>query len=449
MAVLVAWIGLLGRKFMTRKLGGLPLAGGLLLGMAAIGVAPAQAEDTLKVCYMSHPVIEANVAMMEKWAKASGVELEKNPMSYSVYLPKMSQMLSSGGADCDIFWHNDDWGQLWKQWVEQTSDVAGMDKIRKGPMRAFPNDEGQPTAVPLAHTVGTFFYRTDLVDEKDVPKTWADMVAVGHKLQEEGKTKWGYVGGMTHQNTWFSIWWSLWTNGCDIFNPKFERDNAVLDKSGWVPTLTEDCHRETIEFWWDNLHKDKISPEAMISYGRNEANAIFMAGESAFTFADSTFWGQFNDPEKSKIAGKVGMALWPMGPRLDNNVAWDTIWAWGIPKAIDAKQKDLAKKALGAMLLDHEGQIAQWKSTGGPPPNTDLWPELAAQDPVFAKLKAVVFDVKDQVLSAYYFPNWPAVQKAYADISTEALSGKREDIPAVLERGMKTLHDAAVQQIAK
>jgi hypothetical protein len=68
---------------------------------------------------------------------------------------------------------------------------------------------------------------------------------------------------------------------------------------------------------------------------------------------------------------------------------------------------------------------------------------------VFAKLKAVVFDVKDQVLSAYYFPNWPAVQKAYADISTEALSGKREDIPAVLERGMKTLHDAAVQQIAK
>jgi len=92
---------------MTRKLGGLPLAGSLLLGMAAIGVTPAQAEDTLKVCYMSHPVIEANVAMMEKWAKASGVELEKNPMSYSVYLPKMSQMLSSGGADCDTDDDND------------------------------------------------------------------------------------------------------------------------------------------------------------------------------------------------------------------------------------------------------------------------------------------------------------------------------------------------------
>ena len=424
------------------------LAGGLALGLAALGGQPAQAEGALKVCYMSHPILEANVAMLEKWAKASGVKLEKNPMSYSVYLPKMSQMLSTGRSDCDIFWHNDDWGQLWKQWVEPTDDVAGMDKIRKGPMRAFPNDEGKPTAVPLAHTVGTFFYRTDLVSESEVPTTWKEMVAVSHKLQDAGKVKWGYVGGMTHQNTWFSIWWSLWANGCDIFNPKFERDNAVLDKAGWQPTLTEPCHRQTIEFWWDNLHKDKISPPAMISYGRNEANAIFMAGESAFTFADSTFWGQFNDPAKSRIAGKVGMALWPKG-NIDHHVAWDTIWAWGIPKALDAGQKKLAKKALGAMLLDREGQIAQWKATGGPPPNTELWPVLAKQDPVFAKLKAVVFDVEDQVLSAYYFPNWPAVQKAYADISTEALKGERAAIPAVLERGMKTLHEAAVQQVAK
>jgi ABC-type glycerol-3-phosphate transport system substrate-binding protein len=434
---------------MRQRIGWL-LQGGSFAFVAAAGLTgAAQAEDRLTICYMSHPILEANVAMMEQWAAANDVEFEKNPMSYSVYLPKMSQMLSSGGTTCDIFWHNDDWGQLWKQWVEPTNDVAGMDKIRPGPMRAFPNDEGLPTAVPLAHTVGTFFYRTDLVSEDDVPETWEEMVAVGQKLQESGDVKWGYVGGMTHQNTWFSIWWSLWSNGCDIFNPMFERDNAVLDKTGWKPTLTESCHQQTIEFWWDNLHKDKISPPAMVTYGRNEANAIFMAGESAFTFADSTFWGQFNDANKSRIAGKVGMALWPMGPGKDAHVAWDTIWAWGIPKALDENQKALAKKALGAMLLDREGQIEQWKGTGGPPPNTDVWPELAENDPVFAKLKEVVFDVDEQVLSAYYFPNWPAVQKAYADISTEALSGDREDIPAVLERGMATLHEAAVQQVAK
>src|SRR5262249_61191738 len=36
--------------------------------------------------------------------------------------------------------------------------------------------------------------------------------------------------------------------------------------------------------------------------------AIFMAGHAAFTLVDSTHFGEFNDPKRSKIVGKVGMA---------------------------------------------------------------------------------------------------------------------------------------------
>ena len=52
----------------------------------------------------------------------------------------------------------------------------------------------------------------------------------------------------------------------------------------------------------------------MPAYDRNEANAIFMAGDAAFTVADSLWWGTFNDPAKSKIAGKVAAARFPLGP---------------------------------------------------------------------------------------------------------------------------------------
>ena len=52
----------------------------------------------------------------------------------------------------------------------------------------------------------------------------------------------------------------------------------------------------------------------MPAYDRNEANAVFMAGDAAFTVADSLWWGQFNDPAKSKIAGKVAAARFPLGP---------------------------------------------------------------------------------------------------------------------------------------
>ena len=49
-----------------------------------------------------------------------------------------------------------------------------------------------------------------------------ELVSTGQRLQKEGKVKWGYVGGMSMNNTWFSLWWSMWANNCDILKPLFE-----------------------------------------------------------------------------------------------------------------------------------------------------------------------------------------------------------------------------------
>jgi hypothetical protein len=95
------------------------------------------------------------------------------------------------------------------------------------------------------------------------------------------------------------------------------------------------------------------------------------------------------------------------------------------------------------MLNDKEGQIQMWNETGGPPPNTHIWDQLAKTDPVFRQLKVADFD-QEHVHAAYYFPNWPKVHKAYSDVVIKALTGKREDIGAVLKAGVKPVHDAAV-----
>ena len=47
-------------------------------------------------------------------------------------------------------------------------------------------------------------------------------------------------------------------------------------------------------------------------------------------------------------------------------------------------------------------------------------------------LKKVVLDSPDKVRGAYYFPQWPAVHKAFNDAVTKAVTGKREDIAKVL-----------------
>jgi ABC-type glycerol-3-phosphate transport system substrate-binding protein len=421
---------------------------GLLAAAAGFGFAAAlpfaaDAQVEVKVGYMKHPIQDASLDMMENWAKKNNVKFTRVPMAYNVFMEKVTATLTSGNDQFDLIWHNDDWGQLWEKWLDTTDDVKGIDGVAKWPLDAFYNSQKKLTVVPMAHTVGTFFYRADLVKPNEVPKTFAELVSVSQRLQKEGKVKWGYVGGMSMNNTWFSLWWTMWSNACDIFQPLFERDNAKLKAAGFKPAITEPCHKEVVEFWWDAINTHKISPPGMTAYGRNEANALFMAGEAAFTLVDSTHWGEFNDPAKSKIVGKVGMAPFPMGPRAKFPISWNEIWGWGIPKGSPAATKAVTKQMLAAMLADEQGQIAQWTKTGGPPPTMKVWDKIAAQDPVFKQLKNAVFDQKQITHAAYYFAEWPAVHKAYSDVVIKALSGKREDIAKVLAEGAPSLTKAA------
>ena len=354
----------------------LKAAAAVALALSVSSASLAQ-EREIKVGYMKNPIQDASLDIMDKWAKANNVKLTRIPMAYSVFMEKVTATLTSGADQFDMIWHNDDWGQLWKKWLETTDDVKGIENADQWPLLAFWNDDKKLTTVPMAHTVGTFFYRKDLVKAEEVPKTFDELVKVSQRLQKEGKVKWGYVGGMSMNNTWFSFWWTMWANQCDILKPLFERDNEKLKAAKFEPAITEPCHREIVEYWWDAINTHKISPPGMTAYGRNEANAIFMAGDAAFTLVDSTHFGEFSDPKRSKIVGNIGMAPFPVGPRAKVPTSWNEIWGWAIPIGVPAEKKKLVKEMLSAMMSDEAGQIEMWKKTGGPPPNVKLWPKIA------------------------------------------------------------------------
>lgn len=416
-------------------------AGIALASAAGLAATAASAQTSLSVCYINHPVQNASVAMLEKLAKKQGITLVKTLTSYTVYLPKITQMLTAGAADqCDIIWNNDDWGQDLAQYLIPMDDVSDITSVAEGTLIPFYDTNKKTTAVPIATTAGILFYRKDLIPEDQVPKTWDELVSVSQRLQKEGKVRWGYVGGMSYQNTFFSLWWTLWNNECDVYFPLYERDNEVLKKTGWKPMMDQACQLQTAEFWWDALNKNKISPPGMTTYSRDEANAIFQAGEAAFTVADTTFLGQFNSPQKSKVAGKIDMARYPVGPMSKGSRTWIDLWGWSVPKSIPADRQKAAKALLGAMMTDTEGQIEQWKETGGPPPSTKVWDILRKDDPVFQHLDKVLIS-GEHVRSAYYFRNWAAVHKVYSDTLIRALKGPREDIAKTLAAGVQPMHD--------
>ena len=412
--------------------------------VAVTGTAAAQVTE-LRIGYQPSPIQDASIAMFETWGAKNGVKIVKVPNSYGVYVEKMTASLTSNSDQYDVIWHNDDWGQTWAHLLEPTDDVDANKYAEKWGMApvVFANAQGQNTVVPMGQTFSVFFYRSDLVKPEEVPKTLEELVTFSKKLQADGKVKFGYVGGMAMNHSWFSWFWSMWGNNCDVLMPPYERDNKKLAEAGWKSGLTEPCMQQTVEYWWDAINTHKIVPRGMPAYDRNEANAIFMAGDAAFTVADSLWWGTFNDPAKSKVAGRVAAARFPLGPNRTKPFAWDDIWGWAIPKSISPERKKLAKQMLEAMMLDEEGQTKLFKATGAPPPNTTFWPKIAAADPFMKLLKESVLDSPDKVRGAYYFPQWPAVHKAFNDTVTKAVTGKREDIAKVLAEGAPIVSKAA------
>ena len=413
--------------------------------VAVAGSAAAQVNE-LRIGYQPSPIQDASIAMFETWGAKNGIKIVKVPNSYGVYVEKMTASLTSNSDQYDVIWHNDDWGQTWAHLLEPTDDVDAnkyADKWGMAPV-VFANAQGQNTVVPMGQTFSVFFYRSDLVKPEEVPKTLAELVTVSKALQAAGNVKFGYVGGMSMNHTWFSWFWSMWGNNCDVLMPAYERDNKKLAEAGWKSGMTEPCMQQTVEYWWDAINTHKISPPGMTAYGRNEANAIFMAGDAAFTLVDSTHFGEFSDPKRSKIVGNIGMAPFPVGPRAKMPTSWNEIWGWAIPIGVPAEKKKLVKEMLSAMMSDEAGQIEMWKKTGGPPPNVKLWVKLRQEDKDFDALMNAVFDQKPITHSAYYFAEWPAVHKAYSDAVISAMSGKREDIPKVLQDNVEKVRRAGL-----
>lgn len=418
----------------------------LAAALLSVGTASSvRAQQEVTIGYMKHPIHEASVDIIAKHAEERGISLKRVPMPYGAYLEKITASLTSGGDQFDIVWHNDDWGPIWHQWLAPTDDIEGMKNVDQSRVDiAFLNDDGKPTVVPMVHTIGVFFYRTDLLEPEEVPQTWDEMVQVSKRLQDEGKVKWGFVGSMAMNHTWATWLWSMWSNNCDIFEPVYARTKTELEANNFETMLDAECNREVVEFWWDNINKHKISPPAMPSYTVDDANAIFMAGDAAFTATDSSVFGKYNDPATSRVAGNVGIARFPKGPRRDTSIAWNSFWGWAVPKGLPAERQELAKALLNDMLMDVEGNIQLFERTGGPPPNMESWDQLAEQNEVFQMIKTSVMDLPETMHGTYYFENWPAVHKAYSDTVIGAVTGAREDIPKVLEDGNDLIHRVAI-----
>jgi multiple sugar transport system substrate-binding protein len=178
--------------------------------------------------------------------------------------------------------------------VESDFSAAGLSYAK--------NDKGQMLSLPWSVDYFILYYNKEIFAKAGVqpPKTLDEMNALAEKLTDTKAGVFGYVGrGLKNANM------TLWTNYFLNYGGEF------LDKNGNI--LTDGP--EAIEATKSYVRSNKSSPPGVAGFNWMESLAAFAQGRAAM-WIDGVGWAPgVENPNSSRVVGKVGYTMVPAGPK--------------------------------------------------------------------------------------------------------------------------------------
>jgi multiple sugar transport system substrate-binding protein len=224
--------------------------------------------------------------------------------------------------------------------VESDFSAAGLSYAK--------NDKGQMLSLPWSVDYFILYYNKEIFAKAGVqpPKTMDEMNALAEKLTDTKAGVFGYVGrGLKNANM------TLWTNYFLNYGGEF------LDAKGNI--LTDGP--EAIEATKAYVRSNKSSPPGVAGFNWMESLAAFAQGRAAM-WIDGVGWAPgVENPNSSRIVGKVGYTMVPAGPKGQYSATYGD----GIGIAAASTKKEAAyllcqwavSKTQGARLVQAGGGV--------------------------------------------------------------------------------------------
>lgn len=274
--------------------------------------------------------------LIEEFTAETGIEVEVDALQYLRLRDRQLLEMSKREGEYDVV----SWVVMWKgEYVSKglltplsqfytngslvdpnydLNDVAdaylqngGIVGGHKGYM---PGKSGAMYGVPFGAETSILAYRKDIFEEQglDVPETYDDLRTVMAKLKEAGIPALTSRGKTGHQVT--AAWLlHLAPLGGKIFDDQ------------WNPVINSP---EAVEAAQVLREIAQTGPAGIPTFGFGEAAAAFLQGEAAMHLDTLKIAAMSRDPKLSKIDGKVGYALHPVGVRCGSETGG---FAAGIP----------------------------------------------------------------------------------------------------------------------
>jgi multiple sugar transport system substrate-binding protein len=298
---------------------------------------------------------------IKEFTDLTGIQVESEQIPEQQQRQKAVIELASGKPSFDLIHVS---FHVQKRQFEKAGWLADLSPFMKDPTLTAPdlkesdfsaaglsyakNDKGQMLALPWSVDYFILYYNKEIFAKAgvQVPKTLDEMNALAEKLTDAKAGIHGYVGrGLKNANM------TLWTNYFLNYGGEF------LDAKGNILTDGPEAIAATKSY----VASNKSSPPGVAGFNWMESLASFAQGRAAM-WVDGVGWAPgVENPNSSRVVGKVGYAMVPAGPKGQYSATYGD----GIGIAAASKNKEAAyllcqwavSKAQGARLLQAGGGV--------------------------------------------------------------------------------------------
>jgi multiple sugar transport system substrate-binding protein len=237
----------------------------------------------------------------------------------------------------------------------------------------FKNKDGDLFGVPMEAFIKIYLYRTDLFNDPKVKeafkaktgkdlapaKTHEEYTQIAEFFTEWGKENGEQLWGTTaqahtgHPASWYEFFESI-APTFGVYNWGIDASKNYAASVANGGSMNSDKAKAALKYW---LHLRDIAPPESASSTWTEVGSTFAAGRAAqgLVYGENAAWIA-SDPEKSKVVGKVGVALPPTEPSVlaaaeagEGYIGYYDGGAFGVP--VTSKNKEAA-----LLFLQYIGQ---------------------------------------------------------------------------------------------
>lgn len=264
--------------------------------------------------FYKHPWIDEMVKFFPEFEDLTGMKVKHEVLPEVQGRQKLTVEMTaaSGGVDA---WHasmhvekrrfwKSGWFQPLNRFLDDKSLTApdyDWNDFTVGAIEAVTQPDKTISGIPTFVDPFILFYRKDLYQQRGwrAPRTMAELEDQAKKLHNP-PGMYGFVArGLKNANA------TPWAYVIYAFGGEYltKDGKSAMNSPAWVKSMD----------WYAGMLR-QFGPPGVVNFNWYECSSAFMQDQVAIYYDGVNFANQFEVPEKSKIAGKVGYAVLPAGP---------------------------------------------------------------------------------------------------------------------------------------